>query len=147
MTPTSDDCVRAILGQAQSIALIGASAKPARPAHRVMRFLLDQGYKVYPVNPGLAGQSVHGQRVFARLADLPETVDMVDIFRRAGEAGRHVDEAIAHGAKAVWMQLGVIDQAAAQRARKAGLAVVMDRCPAIEMPRLAIKGPKARQAP
>ncbi|GAB4144922.1 MAG: CoA-binding protein [Sphingomonadales bacterium] len=137
MNPEDSD-IRALLQSTKIIALIGASAKPDRPAHRVMRFLLDQGFDVYPINPGLAGQQVLGRAVHARLADVPVTVDMVDIFRRSQEAGRHVDEAIAAKAKAVWLQLGVIDHEAAARARAAGLKVVMDRCPAIEMPRLGL---------
>jgi uncharacterized protein len=101
--------------------------------------LKSRGYRVIPVNPGC--DRVLGERCYPSLADVPEQVDVVDIFRRASEAGRHVDEAIAIGASAVWMQLGVIDEAAAARARDAGLKVVMDRCPAIEMPRLRISGP------
>ncbi len=133
-----DDAIRELLQSTETIALIGASAKPDRPAYRVMRFLLDQGFDIYPVNPGLAGQRIQGRKVHARLADVPVAIDMVDIFRRPQEAGGHVDEAIAVKAKAVWLQLGVIDHDAAARARAAGLTVVMDRCPAIEMPRLGL---------
>ncbi len=115
--------------------MVGASNKPDRPSHGVMRFLLASGWQVTPVNPGLAGQTVLGQRVVASLADVGE-LDMVDIFRAADQAGPVVDEAIRLGARSVWLQLGVIDHEAAARARAAGLAVVMDRCPAIEAPRL-----------
>jgi predicted CoA-binding protein len=103
--------------------------------------LKSRGYRVIPVNPSCS--EVLGERCYPRLADIPEPVDVVDIFRRSSEAGRHVDEAIDIGAGAVWMQLGVIDDDAATRARAAGLDVVMDRCPAIEMPRLRIAGPRA----
>ncbi len=125
------DDIPALLLRTRRIALVGASAKPDRPSFGVMRFLLDRGYEVTPVNPGLAGQEIHGRRVVATLAEAAP-LDLVDVFRRSEEAGAVADEAARLGAKAVWMQLGVRDDAAAARARAAGLAVVMDACPAIE---------------
>jgi predicted CoA-binding protein len=122
---------RDLLLATRRIALVGASARPDRPSYGVMRFLLDRGYDVTPVNPGLAGQEIHGRRVVASLAEAAP-LDMVDVFRRSEEAGAVMDEAVALGARSVWLQLGVVDAAAADRARALGVAVVMDRCPAIE---------------
>lgn len=133
----TDAELREILKTVKTIALVGWSPKPDRPSHRVAAFLAAKGYRVIPVNPGQAGQSALGETVVASLAEAGP-VDMVDIFRRSEEAGAVVDEAIAAGAKVVWLQLGVIDEAAADRARAAGLRVVMDRCPAIEIPRLGL---------
>ncbi len=133
----TDETVAGILGQTRRIALVGASNKPDRPSYGVMRFLLGQGWAVTPVNPGLAGQTLQGQPVVATLAEAG-ALDMVDVFRASDQAGAVVDEAIRLGARTVWLQLGVIDEAAATRARAAGLAVVMDRCPAIEANRLRV---------
>jgi predicted CoA-binding protein len=134
----SDDReIRDILTSVKTIAVVGWSPKPDRPSHGVAAFLKRRGYRVIPVNPGQAGQEALGETVVASLAEAGP-VDMVDIFRRSEEAGVVVDQAIAAGARVVWMQLGVIDEAAAGRARAAGLKVVMDRCPAIEIPRLGL---------
>jgi predicted CoA-binding protein len=141
MTRASDELIRTVLTRSRTVALVGASPRPERDSHHVMRFLLERGYHVIPVNPALAGQEILGQRVRASLREIDEPVDLVDVFRRSEAAGEAVDEAIAIGARAVWLQLGVIDEAAARRARAAGLDVVMDRCPAIEMPRLGLQGP------
>jgi hypothetical protein len=133
----SDAAIRAILETTRRIALVGASAKSWRPSHGVMRFLLDCGYEVTPVNPGLNGQAIHGRPVVARL-DAAAPLEMVDVFRNSAHVGGVVDDAIRLGARVVWMQLGVIDQDAAARARQAGIAVVMDRCPVIEARRLGL---------
>lgn len=134
----ADDHIRAVLASVKTIAVVGASAKPDRPSFHVTEFLIDSGFEVYPVNPGLAGKTIAGRPVFAHLADVPVPVDMVDVFRNSDAAGAVVDEAIAAGAKVVWMQLGVRDDVAAARAEAAGLTVIMNRCPAIEMPRLGM---------
>lgn len=137
--PTDDD-IRRILTSVRTIAVVGWSPKPERASHGVAAFLKRKGFRVIPVNPGQAGEAALGEVVRASLAEIGEAVDMVDIFRRSEEAGAVVDEALAAlpGLKAVWMQLGVVDEAAAARARARGVEVVMDRCPAIEMPRLGI---------
>ena len=138
----SDDLLRRILTETRVIALVGASPKPDRPSHGVMRYLQRHGYRVIPVNPGLDGQTLNGERVYARVTDIPEAksgqIDMVDIFRNSSNALEPAREAISVGARTVWMQLDVINETAAAEARAAGLNVVMDHCPAIEIPRLAI---------
>ncbi|MCW8085090.1 CoA-binding protein [Sabulicella glaciei] len=129
--------IASLLRQTRRIAVVGASNKPDRPSFGVMRFLLNRGYEVTPVNPGLAGQEIHGCRVVGSLEEAGP-LDMVDVFRRSSDAGAVADEAVRLGAKSVWMQLGVVDEDAAARARAAGLEVVMDRCPAIEWGRLGL---------
>ncbi|USU04709.1 CoA-binding protein [Sphingomonadaceae bacterium OTU29LAMAA1] len=137
--PLTDDAdIKALLEGARTIALVGASDRPDRPSYGVMATLQRHGYRVIPVNPQITGEHVHGEFVFRDLDQLGDAIDIVDIFRRSDAAGEVVDQAIAIGAKAVWMQLGVIDQAAAARAEAAGLQVVMDRCPAIDIPRLGV---------
>ena len=133
----SDDVLRTLFGETKTIALVGASPRGEhRASWRVMRFWQQHGYKVYPVNPDATGQEIHGEKVYATLQDLPEKVDLVDIFRRSSKVAPLVDDAIEIGAPYIWMQLDVIDEAAAARAEAAGATVIMDRCPAIELPRL-----------
>ncbi|OQW45056.1 MAG: CoA-binding protein [Proteobacteria bacterium SG_bin6] len=138
MPLTTDAEIRELLESVRTVAMVGASDKPDRPSYAVMATLQAQGYRVIPVNPAITGEHIHGEFVFRELAQLGDPIDLVDIFRNSAAAGAVVDEAIEVGAKAVWMQLGVIDQAAAARAEAAGLKVVMDRCPAIELRRLGI---------
>ena len=133
-----DAYLRDILVSVRTIAVVGASPRAHRPSHGVMRYLQRQGYRTIPVNPFAAGGTILGERCHAALAEIGERVDMVDVFRRSEAAGAAVDQAIAIGAKVVWLQLGVIDAAAAARAEARGLKVVMDRCPAIEIPRLGL---------
>ena len=134
---TTDETIRAVLTSNRRIALVGASAKPERPSHGVMGFLIRHGFEVTPVNPGLAGQTIHGRTVVASLAEAGP-LEIVDIFRASDQVGPVVEEAIALGAKVIWMQLGVVNREAASLARAAGLTVIMDRCPAIEWPRLGL---------
>jgi len=134
----TDDYLRRVFRDVRVIAMVGASPRPDRASYRVMRFLQDRGYRVIPVNPQAVGETIHGEKVVGSLADIAETVDLVDIFRRSELVAPVVDEAIAKGVKAVWMQLGVRDDAAAAKAEAHGIAVVMDRCPAIELPRLGM---------
>jgi predicted CoA-binding protein len=133
-----DDYLRDILENVRTIAVVGASPRRERPSHRVMAYLQRRGYRTIPVNPNAADGTINSEKVYASLAEVPEAIDMVDVFRRTEAAGGVVDEAIAIGAKVVWMQLGVRDDAAAARAKAAGLKVVMNRCPAIEIPRLGL---------
>jgi predicted CoA-binding protein len=138
--------IREVLTGTRTWAVVGCSPDPWRDSHRIARLLQEHGYRVIPVNP-LADEIV-GERCYESVTAIPaeEGVEVVDIFRRADRVGGHVDEAIAVGARAVWLQLGVIDEAAAQRALVAGLRVVMDRCPAIELPRISDPGSDPRQA-
>ena len=139
MPLTSDEDIAQLLTNARTIAMVGASDRPDRPSWGVMKFLQGRGYRVIPVNPQIAGMTVHGERVLASLAEVAPPIDIVDIFRRPQAAAEAVDQAIAVGAKAVWLQLGVINPVAAAKAEAAGLKVVMDRCPKIEIVRLGIK--------
>jgi predicted CoA-binding protein len=142
MISNPDDAqIARLLEETRVIALVGASPKPHRDSHKVMALLQRAGYRVIPVHPGLEGQTLLGEPVMARLEDIAVPVDLVDVFRRSDAVGPIADSAIAIGAKAIWMQLGVVNEEAAAKARVAGLTVVMDRCPAIEMPRLGIRGP------
>lgn len=133
-TPSHADLAE-LLACVKTIALVGASNKPDRPSYQVMDFLQGHGYRVIPVNPGLAGQSLLGETVVATLRDIAVKVDMVDVFRAPDEVSPFVEEAAAIGANVFWMQLGVINEEAAQKARAAGMAVVMDRCPKVELAR------------
>ncbi|TMB57902.1 MAG: CoA-binding protein [Chloroflexi bacterium] len=144
MSYSEPETIERILRETHTWAVVGASANPDRPSNDISGVLLDQGYEMIPINP--RETEIHGQTVYRDLASAAEAaraagrpVEVVDIFRRSEEAGVHVDEAIAIGAKAVWLQLGVIDEAAAERAEKAGLLVVMDRCPKVELRRLGMR--------
>jgi predicted CoA-binding protein len=137
---TDDHSIATLLRSVGSIALLGASARPERPSHRVMQFLLTQGYEVLPVNPGLAGGELLGQRVFASLHDIGRPIDMVDVFRDASHLPAIVEEVLALEIRTLWTQLEVIDETAAAHAERHGVRVVMDRCPAIEWPRLVQAG-------
>ncbi|HEY8352248.1 MAG TPA: CoA-binding protein [Sphingomonadales bacterium] len=134
----SDEYIADILRSVKVIAMVGASNNELRPSFGVRRFLQRKGYRVIPVNPGLAGKELDGETVYARLADIPEKVDMVDVFRRREDLPQVFDEAIEIGPSVIWTQLGLRDDEAAARAEAQGIKVVMDRCPAIEMPRLGL---------
>lgn len=131
-----DALIRRILTEVKRIAMVGASANEMRPSYFAMLYLLNKGFAIDPVNPHYAGQKIQGRTVYPDLLSLPERPDMVQIFRRSEEVPPLVEQAIAIGAKVVWMQLGVRHEEAAARAREAGLDVVMDRCPKIEYGRL-----------
>ena len=138
MPLTRDEDIAELLRNARTIAVVGASDRPDRPSYGVMKFLQEWGYRVIPVNPQITGEHVLGEFVWRELAQSGGPIDIVDIFRRPEMAMEAVEQAIFVGAKAVWMQLGVINEEAAERAEAAGLKVVMDRCPHIEIPRLGL---------
>ena len=138
MPLTTDDEIADLLAHTRTIAMVGASDRPDRPSYGVMKFLQEHGYRVLPVNPQITGEHVHGEYVWRDLAQIGEPIDMVDVFRNSEAAGEAVDQAIAAGAKSVWMQLGVVNEAAAAKAEAAGLRVVMDHCTKIEISRLNV---------
>ena len=138
MPLTSDEEIAELLTTARTIAMIGASDRPSRPSYGVMQFMQAHGYRVLPVNPQITGEHVHGEYVWRDLSQIGEAIDIVDIFRRPQAAADAVDQAIDAGAKAVWLQLGVINEVAAAKAEAAGLKVVMNRCPKIEILRLGL---------
>lgn len=140
MTHYSPDLLARILKETKTVALVGASADWRKASYIVMKYLLSKGYDVTPVNPRAAGSQILGRPVVASLADIEHPIDMVDIFRNSEAAGAVTDEAIAIGAKTVWMQIGVINEPAARRAEAAGLTVIMDRCPKVEYSRLSGEG-------
>jgi predicted CoA-binding protein len=135
-----DELIRRVLKDVRTIAMAGASPNWVRPSNFAMKYLLGKGYQVHPINPGHAGKEIWGRMTFASLADVPAPIDMLDIFRNSEAAGALIDEAIAlkdeKQIKVVWLQLGVINEAAAKRAEDAGITVIMDRCPKIEYGRL-----------
>jgi predicted CoA-binding protein len=138
MPLTTDAEIRDLLTATRTVALVGISDRPDRASNHVMAAMQEHGYRVLPVNPMITGEHIHGEYVWRELSQLGDTIDIVDVFRKSSEAGAVVDAAIAVGAKAVWLQLGVIDAAAAARAEAAGLWVVMDRCIKIELERLGV---------
>jgi uncharacterized protein len=139
----SDGEVRSILTGVSTIAVVGASPNPARPSNDLLGFLIAKGFETYPVNPFHAGGLIRGRQTYARLADVPAAIDMVDVFRNSAAAGGVVDDALLLNPlpRVVWMQLGVVDEAAAKRARAKGVTAVMNRCPRIEFRRL-FSGPQ-----
>jgi len=133
-TNPAPDEMRALLARVRTIAVVGLSPRPERPSHRIARRLQEWGYRVIPVRPAV--REVLGERAYARLADLPETPDLVDVFRAARALDAIVDACIARGVPAIWIQEGIVNEPAAERARAAGMFVVMDRCIAVEYRRL-----------
>ena len=138
MPLTRDEDIAELLSTARTIAVVGASDRPDRPSYGVMKFLQDHGYRVFPVNPQITGEHVLGEFVWRELAQIGVPIDIVDIFRRPDAVDDAVEQAVFAGAKAVWMQIGVINEEAAARAEAAGLKVIMDRCPKIEIARLGL---------
>jgi predicted CoA-binding protein len=138
MPLTSDEEIRALLAETRTVALVGASDRPDRPSYGVMAALQDHGYRVLPVNPQITGEHVHGEYVWRELAQIGEPIDLVDIFRRPEAAGEAIDQAIAAGARVVWLQLGIRNPEAEARAEAAGLKVVADRCTKTELMRLRV---------
>jgi len=130
----SADQIRALLERVKSIAVVGLSPRPERPSHRIARRLQEWGYRIFPVRPGPA--AVLGEKAYARLADLPQKPDLVNVFRSAGQVGKVVDECISLGLPAIWIQQGIVNEQSAERARDAGMFVVMDRCIAVEYRKL-----------
>ncbi|WP_312241653.1 CoA-binding protein [Pantoea sp.] len=139
----NDQIIRDVLTSTKRIALVGASDRPERPSYYVMKYLLDQGYEVVPVSPKLAGKTLLGQAAYGSLAEVPGKVDMVDVFRNSEAAWGVAQEAIAIGAKTLWLQMGVVNEQAAVLAQDAGMTVIMDRCPKMEIPRLGLTKPGA----
>ena len=136
MSTSSDSEIRDILQRVRTIALVGASEKPHRPSHEVMHYMQQQGYRVIPVNPRLAGQQLLGETVYPDLESLPVKVDMAELFLAPKRTDPIIDQAIAQKIPVLWLQIGVINESGAERARQAGLTVVMDRCPKQDIPRL-----------
>ena len=136
--PLNDEGIAELLTNTRTIAMIGASDRPDRPSYGVMKFLQSHGYRVIPVNPQITGEHVHGEFIWRELAQIGEPIDIVDIFRRPDAAGEAVDQAIFAGAKAAWLQLGIVNDEAGRRAEEAGLKFVQDRCIKIEVMRLQI---------
>ena len=141
MPTYSDDLIKSILRSTKTIAMVGASGNEMRPSYFAMKYLSDKGFLIHPINPGMAGKQILGRTVYGSLKDMPAPVDMVDIFRASDAAPAIVDEALAEkdrlGVKTIWMQLGIVNEEAAAKARAAGLNVIMDRCPKIEYGRLS----------
>jgi len=141
MPTYSDDLIKSILRSTKTIAMVGASGNEMRPSYFAMKYLSDKGFLIHPINPGMAGKQILGRTVYGSLKDVPAPVDMVDIFRASDAAPAIVDESLAEkdrlGVKTIWMQLGIVNEEAAAKARAAGLNVIMDRCPKIEYGRLS----------